>query len=269
MTSAATTSKAPPPAPLTSRGGLKKPDIPITTTIFPKTLHSYLTETSLTVLLLDVRPRDTFESLRISHTDIACIEPTVLTRSGIDSMGIESALVLSPRQEETVFRNRDKFDLVVVYDEGSESFGNGNGRELGVLNRVIYETEFVKQLRRPPMILVGGLKRWKGELGMVGLTGTAVVAGGHGVEEKVVNGVLYKPTPVRPVGEVNGRERADSSSAATARSRVDSLGVNGVDAAERDRRRKAHVRDGAVIERYMDCCVSFLRSKTLTEPLGA
>lgn len=77
---------------------------------------------------------------------------------------IEAALVVGPRQEASLFHNRDKFDLVVVYDGSSTSFGAEN-TPLSVLVRAIFERAFRKMLKRTPMMLVGGLEAWKRDIG--------------------------------------------------------------------------------------------------------
>ena len=73
-------------------------------------------------------------------------------------------MVIAPRQETTLFDNRDKFDLVTVYDGSSTSFGDAN-TPLSTLVRVISEQAFRKILKRMPMMLVGGIEAWKRELG--------------------------------------------------------------------------------------------------------
>lgn len=78
-------------------------------------------------------------------------------------------MVIAPRQESSLFDNRDKFDLVAVYDEFSTSFGDGN-TPLSTLVRVISEQAFRKMLKRMPMILVGGIEAWKREVGETELT---------------------------------------------------------------------------------------------------
>lgn len=73
-------------------------------------------------------------------------------------------MVVSPRHEASLFHNRDKFDLVVVYDGSSTSFGAEN-TPLSVLVRAIFERAFRKMLKRTPMLLVGGLEAWKRDIG--------------------------------------------------------------------------------------------------------
>lgn len=73
-------------------------------------------------------------------------------------------MVIAPRQETSLFDNRDKFDLVTVYDGSSTSFGNAN-TPLSTLVRVISEQAFRKILKRMPMMLVGGIEAWKREVG--------------------------------------------------------------------------------------------------------
>jgi len=75
---------------------------------------------------------------------------------------LEDAMVVAPRHEASLFGNRDKFDLVAVYDGSSESFGAAN-TPLSILVRVISEQAF--QLKRMPMMLVGGFEAWKREIG--------------------------------------------------------------------------------------------------------
>jgi ubiquitin carboxyl-terminal hydrolase 8 len=58
-----------------------------------------------------------------------------------------------------LFSNRDKFDLVAVYDEYSQS--SNDSLALKALMLAIYERAFKKVLKNMPMILVGGLRAWK------------------------------------------------------------------------------------------------------------
>lgn len=67
---------------------------------------------------------------------------------------------MAPRHESSLFRNRDKFDLVVMYDESSESFGPSIS-PMSIAVRIVYENAFQKMLKKPPVILVGGVTAWK------------------------------------------------------------------------------------------------------------
>ena len=77
---------------------------------------------------------------------------------------LENSMVVGPRQEASLFSNRDKFDLVAVYDNSSTSFGIENS-PLSTLVRAISEQAFRKMLKRMPMILVGGIEAWKKDVG--------------------------------------------------------------------------------------------------------
>ncbi|KZT07231.1 cysteine proteinase [Laetiporus sulphureus 93-53] len=157
----------------------KPPEIPVTTTLFPKALMDYRQRSNYTVLLLDVRTREEFEKEHIKADAVVCIEPSVLLRSEVTSMTIEDSLVVAPRNEAMLFSNRNKFDLVAMYDDASESFGDAS-TFMSVLARAIYEMEFRKILKHPPMILVGGLQAWKREMGEAELMrgATSVSSGG-------------------------------------------------------------------------------------------
>ncbi len=63
-----------------------------------------------------------------------------------------------------MFCNRDKFDVIVIYDDFSETPGLPDS-PLSSLVRAIYETAFRKILKRVPVLLIGGLEAWKREFG--------------------------------------------------------------------------------------------------------
>ncbi|CUA70676.1 ubiquitin carboxyl-terminal hydrolase 8 [Rhizoctonia solani] len=142
---------------------LPKPDLPITNTITAKTLKSYLA-TALQILVLDVRPRDEFDSRRIPVENVVCIEPIVLSRKGMSAKELQEALVISSKTERTLFEQRNTFDLVVLTDASSTEFKDPT-TPLNLLFRIIYETEFLKPLRRSPVFLYGGIKAWGNEVG--------------------------------------------------------------------------------------------------------
>jgi ubiquitin carboxyl-terminal hydrolase 8 len=63
-----------------------------------------------------------------------------------------------------LFRNRDKFDIIAIYDEASKTPGSPD-EPISSLIRAIYETAFRKALKRVPVLLIGGLEAWKREFG--------------------------------------------------------------------------------------------------------
>jgi hypothetical protein len=77
---------------------------------------------------------------------------------------IEDSLSVAPRDEWVLFCNRDKFDLIAIYDDASETPGPPDA-PLSRLIRAIYETAFRKILKRVPVLLIGGLEAWKREFG--------------------------------------------------------------------------------------------------------
>ncbi|KDN47085.1 hypothetical protein RSAG8_03862, partial [Rhizoctonia solani AG-8 WAC10335] len=142
---------------------LPKPHLPITNTITAKTLKGYLA-TALQILVLDVRPRDEFDSRRIPLDNAICIEPIVLGRKGMSAKELQEALILSSKTERTLFEQRNIFDLVVLTDASSTEFKDPT-TPLNLLFRIIYETEFLKPLRRSPVFLYGGIKAWGEQVG--------------------------------------------------------------------------------------------------------
>ena len=155
---------------------------------------------------------------------------------------LEDAKVVVPRHEANLFGNRDKFNLVVVYDGSSEFFGAAN-TPLSILVHVISEQAFQKVLKRMPMMLVGGFEAWKREIGNTELRGESSY------------GEVKRPIPTTDVPSslrlssspnnsnnpfTNGMATAHLSGAAassaldphqvwTPRRRPDALPLNGVD----------------------------------------
>ncbi|KAG5653604.1 hypothetical protein H0H81_011976 [Sphagnurus paluster] len=134
-----------------------KPIIPVSATVTPSELNTYLK--LYNVLLIDVRNRMEFERGHIQSAGaIACIEPWALQQKDLTLKRLEEATA-TLKNDRSVFLNRDKFDLVVIYDNDSETFGP-NDSPLAVLNRMIGEQSVQKLLKRQPMLLVGGFNAW-------------------------------------------------------------------------------------------------------------
>ena len=98
-------------------------------------------------------------------------------------------MVVAPRTETSLFENRDKFDLVAVYDQSSATFGDESS-PLSILVSIISERAFKKILKRMPMMLVGGLDAWKKEFG------SAEIVRGEGFTD--VAPKPYSPPPTSP-----------------------------------------------------------------------
>ncbi|KAI7872098.1 hypothetical protein BDF14DRAFT_1756361 [Spinellus fusiger] len=74
---------------------------------------------------------------------------------------------MNPECDQEIFKERNKFDLVVYYDKKSEDMDQNDA--LKNLRRAIYEHEYSKKLRYMPMLLVGGLEAWTSTIGSRGL----------------------------------------------------------------------------------------------------
>ncbi|KAF7309945.1 Ubiquitin carboxyl-terminal hydrolase 4 [Mycena indigotica] len=138
-----------------------------TEAFFQKDLQNYLRD--FNVLLLDVRNRGDFDKAHIKVDAVVCVEPVVLTRPGLTAQGLEDSMVGAPTKETTMFKNRDKFDLVVLYDHSSTTLAS---QPMTTLFSLIYDQAFTKMLRNMPMLLVGGLDAWRREMGDDGIAGS-------------------------------------------------------------------------------------------------
>lgn len=81
----------------------------------------------------------------------------------VSAPSIENSFSVAPREEFVLFQNREKFDLIVLYDASSKAYDTDG--PLSAFIRVVYEKAFSKMLRRPPVLLLGGLQAWKKDIG--------------------------------------------------------------------------------------------------------
>ncbi|KAF9512677.1 hypothetical protein BS47DRAFT_1382832 [Hydnum rufescens UP504] len=153
---------------------------PVASSAFPRIFQEWH-RTGQKLLLLDVRTREDFDRQHPQFVELVCLEPSILLREGVTSQQIESAIVISPPTEQALFGDRDKFDLVIIMDQSSTTIGPPSS-PLSCLVRAIYEQEFSKYLKRPPILLVGGMDAWLQDLGA----------------EHVVFGVKNDITPLFP-----------------------------------------------------------------------
>ncbi|KDQ61450.1 hypothetical protein JAAARDRAFT_30889 [Jaapia argillacea MUCL 33604] len=135
-------------------------DLPQANTIGPETLHEYMYQSGVKVLLIDLRTREAFGKEHIRADAVICLEPSILNRDHVTGDSIEDSFTVAPRDEWVLFINRDKFDLVAFYDDSSDSHGPLNS-PFNTLFHAIYETAFRKVLKKMPVLLVGGLHAWK------------------------------------------------------------------------------------------------------------
>ena len=118
------------------------------------------------VLLIDLRSREDFDQGHIFAKSIICVEPISLTNS-TSAAEVEERLVVSPEAEQSMFERRNEYDLVVYYDQSTQSNAFLTGqpdKTTSVALRALYEAlnefNYYKELRRPPAFLLGGLDAW-------------------------------------------------------------------------------------------------------------
>ncbi|KAG5725039.1 Ubiquitin carboxyl-terminal hydrolase 4 [Termitomyces sp. T112] len=138
-----------------------KPIIPVSGTTTAHELLEYLDHHK--ILLLDVRNRSDFCNGHIEYKGaaIACVEPSLFWDENLTILELEQAMSNAPSEERSVFSNRDKFEIVVLYDNHSKDLGASN-TPLSILNRLIATPRSSqKLLKRQPMLLVGGYNAWR------------------------------------------------------------------------------------------------------------
>jgi ubiquitin carboxyl-terminal hydrolase 8 len=138
------------------------------------------------VLTIDVRDRAEFDAGHIYVRNIMCIEPVTL-RDGDSAEQLLDRLVISPDEEQAMFDRRGDFDVVVYYDDSTKNIDfmhkHKRSEQEVALKRLfdtLHEFNVDKPLRRPPVLLKGGLDAWVDLVGQQALrmsTTAAVVAG--------------------------------------------------------------------------------------------
>ncbi|PWW80824.1 cysteine proteinase, partial [Tuber magnatum] len=143
-----------------------RPAAPKETTISANALCSYLQDSDVSVLLLDVRPRSEFMDGHIYTRSIVCVEPIIL-REGMSGDDLDATFVLEPVKEQDLFSKRHDYDFVVYYDQStsSNSFLSGSTNDqhlitLRSLHLAMDDYTFGKRLKNPPLLLLGGLDSW-------------------------------------------------------------------------------------------------------------
>jgi ubiquitin carboxyl-terminal hydrolase 8 len=154
------------------RNGVLGLPAPADLTIDAERLFDYLK--LYNILLIDVRSRQEFDEGHIDSSSIICVEPLQL-RIGMSASDVENSLSISPDDEEAFFAARDKFQIVVYYDQSTQdtnfqSFPKTESQEkLRTLYEALWEFNIDKPLKNPPMILIGGLDAWVDLLGQSAL----------------------------------------------------------------------------------------------------
>ncbi|UNI18359.1 Ubiquitinyl hydrolase 1 [Purpureocillium takamizusanense] len=142
--------------------------------ITPQQLYETMRKAS--ILLIDVRSREDFDEGHIMAQSIVCVEPSILLRDNISADEISESMVLSPRQDQPLFEQRDVYDLVVFYDQSSDHVTQTpkNSDQIVVLSlhRALVHLNYGRELRRPPRILRGGLDAWVDLMGPRSLQAT-------------------------------------------------------------------------------------------------
>ncbi|WFC99965.1 ubiquitinyl hydrolase 1 [Malassezia yamatoensis] len=135
--------------------------------------HTTLTKrVGLRVLLLDIRPRSRFERGHIRGGDVVCIDPSVLRMSPVTCEELQASM---PRDEAQQFSQRCTYDLLVLYDDQTRSFGSPGSRtpEQICMDTVIKAIQ--PGLANAPVMLRGGFSSWArtvGETGIASAPGT-------------------------------------------------------------------------------------------------
>ncbi|KAK4901555.1 ubiquitin-specific protease doa4 [Elasticomyces elasticus] len=180
--------------------------VPTEPEIEPQKLYDYVQRHH--VLLIDFRSREEFDEGHIYTRNIVNIGPLSI-RQGMSAEELQDSLILSPESEQDSFAQRDGFDFVVYYDNttSSREFLTGKGEvKLKWLFEALVDFNQEKPLRRPPILLKGGLEGWVDMIGRPALavtdTSTATKSGGG-------KGIRRRPLATNPAAPGSGVGNGD------------------------------------------------------------
>lgn len=164
-------SRSPPPVPPRSL-----PPVPPGDFLTAPQLCDLMRTRSSSILLIDVRSRDEFDDGHILSQATICIEPSVLLRDNMSASDIAESNVLAPAQEQHHYEQRDRFEVVVLYDQDSEFIPSRPTDETGAalmsLRRALLHYSYGRELANPPKLLKGGLDAWTDFMGPQALHST-------------------------------------------------------------------------------------------------
>jgi len=182
-------------------------ELPQDTTIAADELYDHLR--AYNVLVIDVRSREEFDQGHMFAKSIICIEPLGL-KSGISAEELEDRLVVSPGAEQALFEQRNEFDLVVYYDQKTSSTAFLSGPPTGndafalrALHDTIYEFNYYKSLRQPPVMLLGGIEAWEDLVGRNGLATSSTAALVGSIRPRTLARKLARPPARVPMVSSN------------------------------------------------------------------
>ncbi|KAI2628875.1 cysteine proteinase [Hypoxylon sp. NC1633] len=159
------------PEPSSTPGGVR---IPVGDTISAKALEGLINQNQdspqIEVLIIDVRDRESFEEGHIGSSRTICVEPEILMRENISADEIADSMVLAPSNERLAMEQRDKVDLVVIYDQDSTLMptritGDPLDMVLYNLRQALSYYSYRRPLKDSPKLLKGGLNSWLDEFG--------------------------------------------------------------------------------------------------------
>ncbi|KAK6957076.1 hypothetical protein Daesc_002361 [Daldinia eschscholtzii] len=143
----------------------------ITATALAELISGY---PEIDVLVIDIRDRESFDEGHIKSAKTVCIEPEILMRENISADEIADSMVLAPPNERLAVEQRDKVDLVVIYDQDSTSIPSritGDSLEMVLYNirQALSYYSYSRPLKNAPKLLSGGLNSWVNEFGELSL----------------------------------------------------------------------------------------------------
>ncbi|KAI1320885.1 hypothetical protein F5Y16DRAFT_389448 [Xylariaceae sp. FL0255] len=126
-------------------------------------------ESNLRILLIDVRDRQAYDDGHIMSQHTICVDPTILSRDDISADEIVDSMILATTKEKIALEERDQADMVVFYDQSSDSIptrksGNAEEKVLYNLQQALSHYSDIP-LKHSPKLLVGGLDAWINKMG--------------------------------------------------------------------------------------------------------
>lgn len=155
------------------------------------------------ILLIDVRPRASYEEGHIFSSATICVEPEIIERPHIEAADVEDSMEVGSAEEKGLFEKRHDFDMVVIYDHNSLSLGLDRTSPAAKMFSVLTDFDYPEgdPASKHPKLLKGGLTAWSDMIG-----GNSLQTSSHKRKKSTYDKPWLK-SPIKPIQDAEEARR--------------------------------------------------------------
>ncbi|KAF3761984.1 cysteine proteinase [Cryphonectria parasitica EP155] len=155
------------------------------------------------ILLIDVRSRASFEDGHIFSSATICVESEVIQRPHIEASDVEDSMEVGATEEKRLFEKRHDFDMIVIYDQNSQSLGSDRISSAAKMFSVLTDFDYPEgdPASKHPKLLKGGLDAWSDMIG-----GNSLQTSSHKRKKSTYDKPWLK-SPIKPIQDAEEARR--------------------------------------------------------------